>query len=80
MSAAALDGVARELAQLRARRLPVGVRRVDAGELHRRIGDLDLAIRKRADGIERGRGSLMPPAPCRGSLIAPRFYSAGSGT
>ena len=41
---------------MRARRLPIGIRRIDARELQRRITDVDLGIRQHADRFQGGSG------------------------
>ena len=49
-----LHRVARQIGQVRARRLPVGVRRIDARELQRCVTDVDLGVRQHADRFQRG--------------------------
>ena len=41
---------------MRARRMPVGVWRIDAGELQRRVTDVDLGVRQHADRFQCGTG------------------------
>ena len=41
---------------MRPRRLPVSVRLVDAGQLQRRVGQVDFTVRKLADRFQRSAG------------------------
>ena len=57
-----LHRVAREIRQMRTCRLPVGIRRIDARELQRRVTDVDLGVRQHADRFQGGTWvSSWPP-------------------
>ena len=46
---------------MRARRMPIRIRRIDARKLQRRVTDVDLGVRQQADRFQCGAGSLMAP-------------------